>query len=168
MGSGAGRPGQAAQVRVLRERTGSPGSEHRVHHAARPAAPGRTPRAQAPGGAPVTWTPVCRYDDLQPERGVAALIGGEQVAVFRLFDGVLYAIGNQDPLTGAFVLSRGIVGTRGDTPTVASPLHKQVFDLRTGACLDDNRASVPVFGVRERDGRVEVDTPAGNTAGDAA
>lgn len=116
----------------------------------------------------MTWTPVCRYDDLQPERGVAALIGGEQVAVFRLFDGVLYAIGNQDPLTGAFVLSRGIVGTRGDTPTVASPLHKQVFDLRTGACLDDNRASVPVFGVRERDGRVEVDTPAGNTAGDAA
>lgn len=116
----------------------------------------------------MTWTPVCRYDDLQPERGVAALVGGEQVAVFRLFDGVLYAIGNQDPLTGAFVLSRGIVGTRGDTPTVASPLHKQVFDLRTGACLDDERASVPVFGVRERGGRVEVDTGAGNRAGNTA
>jgi nitrite reductase (NADH) small subunit len=105
----------------------------------------------------VTWTAVCRYDDLQPERGVAALISGTQVALFRTFDGALYAIGNQDPFTGAFVLSRGIVGTRGDIPTVASPLHKQVFDLRTGACLDDGTARVPVFPVRQRDGEVEVE-----------
>jgi nitrite reductase (NADH) small subunit len=33
-------------------------------------------------------------------------------------------------------MSRGIVGSRGDAPTVASPMHKQVFDLRTGICLD--------------------------------
>lgn len=104
------------------------------------------------------WTAVCRYEDLLPERGVAALVGREQVAVFRAFDGTLYAIGNQDPFTGAYVLSRGIVGTRGNVPTVASPLHKQVFDLRTGACLDDEAARVPVFAVRERQGRVEVGT----------
>jgi nitrite reductase (NADH) small subunit len=104
----------------------------------------------------MTWTPVCRYDDLQPERGVAALLGDEQVAVFRTFDGSLYAIGNQDPFTGAFVLSRGIVGTKDNVPTVASPLHKQVFDLRTGLCLDDEATVVPVFAVRERDGQVEV------------
>ena len=101
---------------------------------------------------------MCRYDDLQPERGVAALVDDDQVAVFRTFDGSLYAIGNQDPFTGAFVLSRGIVGSRGDVPTVASPLHKQVFDLRTGACLDDETASVPVFAVRERAGQIEVGT----------
>jgi nitrite reductase (NADH) small subunit len=109
----------------------------------------------------VTWAGVCDYDDLQPERGVAALLGAEQVALFRTFDGGLYAIGNQDPFTGAFVLSRGIVGTRGDIPTVASPLHKQVFDLRTGACLDDDRRHVPVFPVRRRGGRVEVKVEAG-------
>jgi len=107
----------------------------------------------------VTWIPVCRYDDVQPERGVSALIGGEQVAVFRAFDGSLYALGNQDPYSGAFVLSRGIVGTRDDIPTVASPLHKQVFDLRTGACLDGGTARVPVFPVRQRDGHVEVEVP---------
>ncbi len=106
----------------------------------------------------MTWTTVCRYEDLQPERGVAALVAAVQVAVFRTFDGSLYAIGNQDPFTGAFVLSRGIVGTRGATPTVASPLHKQVFDLRTGSCLDDETAAVPVFAVRERAGHVEVST----------
>jgi nitrite reductase (NADH) small subunit len=109
-------------------------------------------------GGPVRWTAVCGCDDLLPERGVAALVGGEQVALFRAFDGTLYAIGNQDPFTGAFVMSRGIVGTKGDVPTVASPLHKQVFDLRTGVCLDDEAARVPVFGVRERRGRVEVGT----------
>lgn len=106
----------------------------------------------------MTWTAVCRYDDLQPERGVAALIDGEQVALFRTFDGSLYAIGNQDPYTGAFVLSRGIVGTRGDIPTVASPLHKQAFDLRTGLSLGDGTAAVPVYAVRQRAGRVEVGT----------
>ena len=109
----------------------------------------------------MSWTGVCDYDDLQPERGVAALLGGEQVALFRTFDGGLYAIGNQDPFTGAFVLSRGIVGTRGDIPTVASPLHKQVFDLRTGTCLDDGSRHVPVFPVRRRDGRVEIRAEAG-------
>jgi len=102
------------------------------------------------------WTVVVPYRDLQPERGVAALIRSVQVALFRTFDGTLYAIGNQDPFTGAFVLSRGIVGTCGDTPTVASPLQKQVFDLRTGACLDDETVAVPVYGVRLRDGLVEV------------
>ena len=109
----------------------------------------------------MTWTGICDYDDLQPEHGVAALLGEEQVALFRTFDGGLYAIGNQDPFTGAFVLSRGIVGTRGDIPTVASPLHKQVFDLRTGACLDDGSRNVRVFPVRRRDGRVEVSVEAG-------
>ncbi len=54
------------------------------------------------------------------------------------------------------MLSRGIVGSRGEVPTVASPLHKQVFDLRTGACLDDETVAVPVYAVRVRDGLVEV------------
>jgi nitrite reductase (NADH) small subunit len=102
------------------------------------------------------WIRVCAIDDIEPERGVAALVGGEQVALFRTFDGSLYAIGNQDPFTGAYVLSRGIVGSRGDIPTVASPLHKQVFDLRTGSCFDDEDARVAAFPVRARDGHVEV------------
>jgi nitrite reductase (NADH) small subunit len=107
----------------------------------------------------VTWTSVCAYADMQAERGVAALIGDTQVAVFRVFDGALYAIGNRDPVHGAFVMSRGIVGTRGQIPTVASPLGKEVFDLRTGECLDDPALRVPVFAVRQRDGAVQVAAP---------
>jgi nitrite reductase (NADH) small subunit len=103
-----------------------------------------------------TWTPVCAAVALQPECGVAALIGGDQVAIFRTFHGALYALDNRDPFTGAFVLARGIVGSRGVRPTVASPLHKQVFDLATGVCLDDPDLMVAVFPVRERAGVVEV------------
>ncbi|SDK85442.1 nitrite reductase (NADH) small subunit [Nonomuraea maritima] len=104
----------------------------------------------------MSWTPICAYDALLPERGVCALVGGEQVAVFRTYDGDLYALDNLDPFSGAYVLSRGIVGTRKGEPTVASPLHKQVFSLVTGRCLDEEGVSVPVHAVRVNGARVEV------------
>jgi nitrite reductase (NADH) small subunit len=105
----------------------------------------------------LTWIAVCSLARLQPERGVAALLpGGVQAAVFRTHDGVLYALSNLDPFSGAAVLSRGIVGDRGGIPTVASPMHKQVFALATGICLDDPDVRVPVFMVRSRDWLVEV------------
>jgi nitrite reductase (NADH) small subunit len=66
------------------------------------------------------------------------------------------AIGNRDPFSGASVLSRGIVGSRGDVVTVASPVYKQRFDLRTGRCLDDETVAVPVHGVRVVDGWIEL------------
>ena len=106
------------------------------------------------------WTPVCPLPDLLPERGVCALVGGVQVAVFRSHDGTLYAVSNYDPFSGAFVLSRGIMGSRGEVPTVASPIGKQVFDLRTGECLDSPGVRVPVAEVRVTGGVVEVARPA--------
>lgn len=102
------------------------------------------------------WTAVCRYDDLIPERGVAALVDGEAVAVFRTHDGALYALSNMDPFSNASVLSRGIVGDRGGRPTVASPIYKQVFELATGMCLDEPTVSVRTYPVRLVDGIVEV------------
>lgn len=101
---------------------------------------------------------MCALDALTPDRGVAALVDGEPVAVFRLSgpgDEVV-AIGNVDPFSGASVLSRGIVGSRGDTVTVASPVYKQRFDLRTGRCIDDDAVTVPVRAARVVDGWVEV------------
>ena len=79
---------------------------------------------------------VCELSHLLPERGVAALIGGEQVAIFRLLDGTVRAVSQRDPFSGANVMSRGIVGTRQGEPTVAAPMYKQVFSLDTGNCLD--------------------------------
>ena len=106
----------------------------------------------------VGTTVICAVDALLPERGVAALLGDVQIALFRTHDGEVFALGNQDPFSGANVMSRGIVGSRGDVPTVASPMFKQVFDLRTGACLDDPDVSLPVYPVEIVDGRVVVGT----------
>lgn len=89
-----------------------------------------------PVRAKTVWTPVCLVSDLEVERGRAALLGDTQIALFLLHDGRVHAVSNLDPYSGAQVLSRGIVGTREDAPTVASPMYKQIFDLRTGACLD--------------------------------
>ncbi|MER5997584.1 nitrite reductase small subunit NirD [Nonomuraea sp. NPDC051941] len=104
----------------------------------------------------MSWTRICDYEAMVPERGVCALVGGEQVAIFRTHDGTLHALGNLDPFSGAYVLSRGIVGTRKGEPTVASPLHKQVFSLVSGRCLDEDAVSVPIYRVRVADGGVEV------------
>ncbi|MFD6274170.1 nitrite reductase small subunit NirD [Streptomyces sp. NPDC060209] len=95
------------------------------------------------------WLTVCDRSLLTPGRGVAALLpDGRQVALFVDRSGRAYAIDNRDPFTGAYVLSRGLVGSAGGRPFVASPLLKQRFDLETGACLDDDDVTVPVFSVR--------------------
>lgn len=102
------------------------------------------------------WTLVCRVDQLEPERGVAALVDGRQVALFRTHEGSVHAIGNVDPFSGAAVLSRGIVGDRGGVPTVASPVYKQVFSLVDGTCLDDPTVRVPVHEVSVVNGVVSL------------
>jgi nitrite reductase (NADH) small subunit len=104
-------------------------------------------------------TPVCLLDDIEVEGGVAALVAGFAVAIFRTHDGNVYAISNYDPVAHASVLARGIVGTRGDVPVVASPMHKQAYDLRTGQCLDDAAVRVPTYDVRVDDGVVLVRPP---------
>jgi nitrite reductase (NADH) small subunit len=103
------------------------------------------------------WLDVCALDDIVPDTGVCALVRGEQVALVRVGPGDrIHAIDNFDPLSKAFVLSRGIVGDRKGIAKIASPLYKQSFDLGTGQCLDDASVRVGVWEVRVRGGRVEV------------
>ena len=118
------------------------------------------------------WTAFCRLDDLARERGAAALLGGEQVAVFRLADDTVLAVQQHDPFSDAYVLARGIVGSRAvdgvEVPTVASPMHKQVFDLRTGRCLEPVGksparglpADLRTWPARVTGGVVEIEVPA--------
>ena len=80
---------------------------------------------------------VCPLEDIVPSSGVAALVDGEQVAIFRVSNGRLsddsiHAVGNQDPFSRANVLSRGIVGDFKGELVVASPVYKQHFSLLTG------------------------------------
>jgi nitrite reductase (NADH) small subunit len=105
------------------------------------------------------WVDVCPLDKLIAGRGVCALVGGLQVAVFRVAGEEVYALSNFDPFSGAFVLSRGIVGSRAERLKVASPVYKQSFDLETGVCLDDATVSVPTFAARVAGGMVQVASP---------
>ena len=102
------------------------------------------------------WEPVCRLAELEPERGATALVHGQAVALFRTHDDEVHALGNTDPFSRASVIARGIVGTRGEVPFVASPMHKHAFDLRSGRCLDDAEVGVPVYEVRVVEGVVLV------------
>jgi nitrite reductase (NADH) small subunit len=105
------------------------------------------------------WVRVCSLDRLIPERGTAALVGSEPVALFLLEDGSVHAVGHRDPFSNTNVMARGIVGSVGSgdsyRDTVASPMYKQVFDLATGECLTEP-GSLPVHPVRVVDGQVEV------------
>ncbi len=101
------------------------------------------------------FLPVCRVEDLEVERGAAALVHGQAVALFRTADEV-HAVSNHDPFEHTSGLARGIVGRRGDVTFVASPRHGHAFDLRTGRCLDDAAVAVSVYDVRVTDGMVEV------------
>jgi nitrite reductase (NADH) small subunit len=103
------------------------------------------------------WVDVCGLDDIVPDTGVCALVGGRQIAIVRVGEGDrLYAISNFDPFSKAFVLARGIVGDKGGVPKIASPIYKQGFDLRSGQCLEDPNVRVPTYAVRVRNGRIEV------------
>lgn len=103
-----------------------------------------------------TPVPVCSVNDLAPGVGVCALVKGEQVAVFRLRDGGIFAISNYDPFSEANVLSRGLTGSLKGFKVVASPVYKHHFDLVTGVCLEDETVSIPVYPVQVEGNTVSV------------
>jgi len=110
-----------------------------------------TPRAAAP-----EWQPVCRVEQLEVERGATALVHGQAMAIFRMADDRVFALGNHDPFDKTSVIAKGIVGVRDGVPFVASPSHRHAFDLRSGRCLDEASVSVPAYDVKVVSGVVEV------------
>ena len=107
----------------------------------------------------MAWTAVARLEELRVDRGVAALVDGQPVALFRLGDGTLAVIDHVEPMTGMPVLARGLVGSAGDVTYVSSPLHKQRYDLVTGQCLDDASVFVRVWNATVIDGHVHIAAP---------
>lgn len=102
------------------------------------------------------WQSICYESELVNNIGVCALVGEHQVAIFKLSNGDIYAVGNYDPFSDANVLSRGICGDIKGQPVVASPIYKQHFNLITGQCLEDKLISIPVYQVRVLNGNIEV------------
>ncbi len=99
---------------------------------------------------------LCGVDDLVPGGGVAALVEGDQIALYYLPNEKpnLYAVGNFDPIGKANVMSRGIIGDIDGRLVVASPLYKQHFDLLTGECLEQPEHQLPTYHAEICNGRV--------------
>lgn len=99
-------------------------------------------------------TTVCWLAELLPERPVAALVDGVQLAVVRLHDDRVFAVGMWDPFAGANVMARGLVGSREvageQVPVIFSPMYKQPYDLRTGECLTDPGVNLGCWQVEVR------------------
>ncbi|ROZ63301.1 nitrite reductase small subunit NirD [Kocuria soli] len=99
---------------------------------------------------------ICALRDLEPTVAVAARVDGVQVALVRMPDDTVYAVDHRDPRTGTCTMARGIVGSKGDEPTIAAPLYKEVYSLLSGRCLSDTGHSLVTHPVEVRDGRVMV------------
>ncbi|MEV8040986.1 nitrite reductase small subunit NirD [Arthrobacter sp. NPDC080082] len=102
------------------------------------------------------WHRICAVQVLEPGWGEAALVAGRQVAVFRTAGGEVFAVDHADPATGAHVMARGITGSRGTRRTLASPLHKEVYDLLTGECLGNPELRLATYPARAVDGFIEI------------
>lgn len=105
------------------------------------------------------WQRICAVADLEPAWGEAALVDGRQVALFRTLTGgseSIFAVDQRCPATGAHVMARGILGSRGERATIASPLHKEIYDLQTGDCFSSPDLQLATYSTRVVDGFVEV------------
>ena len=75
------------------------------------------------------WVNICNINDILPATGVCALLGNEQVAIFRpRHDEQVYAISNIDPF----------------------------FEASDGRCMEDESFSVKHYDVRVKDGEVQL------------
>ncbi|HEY0286377.1 MAG TPA: nitrite reductase small subunit NirD [Pseudomonas sp.] len=107
------------------------------------------------------WRAVCGQQDLVLNSGVVALVGNRQVALFYVpqADGgrTLYAVDNRDPVSGANVIGRGIIGNLAGDLVIASPLYKQHYRLQDGTCLEDAALQLRTWPVRLKGEVVEID-----------
>jgi nitrite reductase (NADH) large subunit len=122
---------------------------------------GRTLGELEPEGEPrVSWVPVGFADDFPIDGGATVKYGKSQIAVFNFASrGQWYATQNMCPHKKAFVLSRGIIGTAGEEPKIACPLHKKTFSLASGESLQGEEYRIKTFPVKVENGRVYIELP---------
>lgn len=89
--------------------------------------------------------------NLQPGQSCLQKVGAQEIAVFNV-EGQLYAVGNKCPHRGG-PLSRGRVES-GAGPSVRCPIHGWLFDLKSGACLNQPQAKIPAYEVTYQNGQL--------------
>ena len=112
------------------------------------------------------WYPAGKVGDFPQVGGLAMKHGDAEVAVFNLShrqdeSEKWFATQNLCPCKQVRVISRGLVGEPASGAiTVADPVYKTVYDLRTGCGITSPDLNLSTFRTRVTDGTVEVKLPA--------
>lgn len=97
----------------------------------------------------IQWVEAAPVSEFDTDAGKAVMIDGKQIAVYYFMDqNEWYATDNNCPHRGQQALSRGMVGSEGDEPKVACPIHKKSFSLKTGKCLSGEDYAVNTYPVK--------------------
>lgn len=119
--------------------------------------PTTPPPPLLPAPTAAEWVRVARASEVPRDGGITVRIGDAQIAVFHFASrDAWYACQAMCPHRGDMVLGRGLLGTQGDEPKVACPMHKKTFSLENGAGLADPHYRIATFPVEVRDGEVYV------------
>ncbi|MCX4025771.1 nitrite reductase small subunit NirD [Endozoicomonas sp. SM1973] len=103
------------------------------------------------------WEKVCDLSDIPPDSGICIFYQNQQIALFNIsVVNKVYAVSNYDPIGKANVMSRGIIGSVGESLVVASPLFKHHFNLITGECIEEPGVYLKTYDVRTTKNKVEI------------
>ncbi|EHB58420.1 Rieske (2Fe-2S) iron-sulfur domain protein [Mycolicibacterium rhodesiae JS60] len=98
---------------------------------------------------PESGAVIARLEDVPMGEGRTFTVDGQQIAVFRLRNGSLRALGAVCPHRGG-PLADGLI----DDEVVVCPLHGYAFDMSSGVEVSGTGMSAPVFPVSAIDGKV--------------
>jgi nitrite reductase (NADH) small subunit len=105
------------------------------------------------------WMLACYTDDVPENGGACVKYGNEQIAIYNFSRrGEWYATQNLCPHKQQMVLSRGMIGSSGETcePKVACPFHKKTFSLLSGECMSGDDLQIKTYPVKVENGKVYV------------
>lgn len=105
----------------------------------------------------ISWQQVCRIEDAIDNGGVCLKVANQQIALFYFKRrNAWYATQNECPHKKQMILSRGMIGSMGETPKVACPFHKKTFALDTGECLSGDECAIKTYPVKVEAGMVYI------------
>ncbi|MGH3641180.1 MAG: Rieske (2Fe-2S) protein [Mycobacterium sp.] len=99
----------------------------------------------------MTGVAVGRVDEIPRGQGRAFAVDGEQIAVYRMRDGSLRALGAVCPHRGG-PLADGLT----DDDTVVCPLHNYAYDMCTGTEVSGTGMAVRSYPVEAVDGTIRI------------
>ncbi|ORX96947.1 hypothetical protein K493DRAFT_370402 [Basidiobolus meristosporus CBS 931.73] len=109
------------------------------------------------------WVKAGSVDQFPLDQGKVMLVGDSQIAVFHTSDDKWYAAQNMCPVKRDLVLSGGILGFHesesGAESYISCPIHKKNFNLKSGACINDEAFHIECFHVKVEHDQVYVQLP---------